>query len=75
MQGLHAFRQRFAPAPSLDAEVTARMQTARMPEGPSIVLLREQCERFVGRRILGVEGSSAQDIGRLERRTVRAVRS
>lgn len=46
-----------------------------MPEGPSLVLLREETERFVGRRVLRVHGNSAQDIGRLRGRTVRAIRT
>ncbi|MDH5823968.1 endonuclease [Luteimonas sp. RD2P54] len=46
-----------------------------MPEGPSIVILREQAAGFAGRRVLRVEGNSKQDIGRLANRTLRAVRS
>lgn len=46
-----------------------------MPEGPSIVILREQAERFVGRRVLEVTGNSRLEIRRLHGRTVRAVRS
>ncbi|MBD9368524.1 DNA-formamidopyrimidine glycosylase family protein [Xanthomonas sp. XNM01] len=46
-----------------------------MPEGPSIVILREEAQRFAGRRVLRVSGNSGQDIGRLQGRTLRAVRS
>lgn len=46
-----------------------------MPEGPSIVLLREATGQFVGRRILAVEGNSKQHIQRLTHRIVRDVRS
>jgi endonuclease-8 len=46
-----------------------------MPEGPSLVLLREQTERFVGRRVMRVAGNSTQDIQRMRGRTVRAVRT
>ena len=46
-----------------------------MPEGPSIVILREEAERFVGRRVLEVEGNSRLDIARLKGRTLRGVRS
>ena len=46
-----------------------------MPEGPSIVILRELAQQFVGRKVLHVEGNSKQDIGRLRNRTLRAVRS
>jgi endonuclease-8 len=46
-----------------------------MPEGPSLVLLREQTERFVGRRVMRVAGNSTQDIQRMRGRTVRAIRT
>jgi len=46
-----------------------------MPEGPSIVILRGEAQRFVGRRILRVDGNSKQDIARLRHRVVRDVRS
>jgi endonuclease-8 len=46
-----------------------------MPEGPSIVLLREATEQFIGRRILAVEGNSKQPIQRLTHRVVRGVLS
>lgn len=46
-----------------------------MPEGPSIVILREEASRFERRRVLHVGGNSTQDIGRMRGRTVRAVRS
>jgi endonuclease-8 len=46
-----------------------------MPEGPSLILLREQTERFVGRRVLRVGGNSTRDIDRMRGRTVRAIRT
>ncbi|KER79717.1 DNA-formamidopyrimidine glycosylase family protein [Xanthomonas arboricola] len=46
-----------------------------MPEGPSLVILREQTEAFVGRKILRVSGNSKQDIARLEQQKVLALRS
>ena len=46
-----------------------------MPEGPSIVILREAAAKFAGRRVLRVSGNSKQDIDRLRNRTVKAVRS
>ena len=46
-----------------------------MPEGPSIVILREAAANFAGRRVLRVSGNSKQDIDRLRNRTVKAVRS
>ncbi|WP_425517487.1 hypothetical protein [Stenotrophomonas indicatrix] len=46
-----------------------------MPEGPSIVLLREAAARFKGKTVRGVSGNSMLDLACLERRRVRAVRS
>ena len=46
-----------------------------MPEGPSLVILREQARVFEGRRILRVEGNTTIDTGRLKGRTVQAVRT
>ena len=46
-----------------------------MPEGPSIVILREEAARFAGRKVLRVSGNSTQDIGRLLGRKLLAVRS
>lgn len=36
-----------------------------MPEGPSILILKEEVQSFVGKKILKVEGNSALDIQRL----------
>ncbi|UXA51853.1 endonuclease [Xanthomonas prunicola] len=46
-----------------------------MPEGPSRVILREDTEAFVGRKILRVSGNSKQDIARLDQQKVLALRS
>ena len=46
-----------------------------MPEGPSIVILREAAATFAGRKVLRVSGNSTQDIGRMLNRKVVAVRS
>lgn len=46
-----------------------------MPEGPSIVILREEAARFARRRVMRVSGNSTQDIERMRGRTVREVRS
>lgn len=46
-----------------------------MPEGPSIVILREEAARFAGRKVLRVSGNSTQDIARMRNRKVLAVRS
>lgn len=37
-----------------------------MPEGPSLVILREDTQAFVGRKIVRVSGNSKQDIARLD---------
>ena len=36
-----------------------------MPEGPSIVILKEQVQAFKGKKVIEVEGNSKQDIQRL----------
>jgi endonuclease-8 len=46
-----------------------------MPEGPSLVILREQAQVFEGRRILRVEGNATFDHARLKGRTITAVRT
>ncbi|MFP7721762.1 DNA-formamidopyrimidine glycosylase family protein [Lysobacter sp. A3-1-A15] len=46
-----------------------------MPEGPSIIILREAAAKFAGRRVLRVSGNSRQDIDRLRNKTLKAVRS
>ncbi len=46
-----------------------------MPEGPTIVILREQVERFAGHRIVRVEGNAKIDLSRLAGRRVAAFRS
>ena len=46
-----------------------------MPEGPSIVLLREAAAQFKGRTVRGVGGSSRVDLDPLLGRRVKAVRS
>jgi endonuclease VIII len=37
-----------------------------MPEGPSIVILKEEVQQFVGKKIISVSGNSKLDIQRLE---------
>ena len=46
-----------------------------MPEGPSIVILREQLESFVGQRIERAEGNSRLDKSRLPDQRITAVHS
>lgn len=46
-----------------------------MPEGPSIVILREQAQRFAGHDVIEATGNSKIDIGRLRGQTVVRFRS
>ena len=46
-----------------------------MPEGPSLVILREQAQVFEGRRILRVEGNTTIDTAQLKGRTIEAIRT
>ncbi|MFN8285700.1 MAG: DNA-formamidopyrimidine glycosylase family protein [Chitinophagales bacterium] len=41
-----------------------------MPEGPSIVILKEEVQKFKGRKILQVEGNSKAGIERLKNQTI-----
>lgn len=54
--------------------ITGRFDPWRMPEGPSRVILREETEAFVGRKILRVSGNSKQNIARLDQQNVLARR-
>lgn len=46
-----------------------------MPEGPSIVILREEAAKFRGRTVREVSGNSKLDLGRMRGRKVVALRS
>src|SRR5688500_5401211 len=46
-----------------------------MPEGPSIVILREQAAGFVGKAVRNVTGNSRLDLERMRGRRVRDLRS
>ena len=46
-----------------------------MPEGPSIVILKEEAEQFSGQRIESVAGTSKIDQSRLAGETVIAFKS
>lgn len=47
-----------------------------MPEGPSLVILREETTRFVGKKIAGVEGNAkTMDIGALKGQRIVSLRS
>jgi endonuclease-8 len=41
-----------------------------MPEGPSIVILKEAVQQFRGKKVLSVDGNSKQDIQRLLNQTI-----
>jgi len=43
----------------------AQTKISFMPEGPSIVILKEEVQPFIGKKIIKVEGNSKQDIQRL----------
>jgi len=46
-----------------------------MPEGPSIVILREEARYFKGQKVLSVSGNSKQDIQRMAGKKIRDLRS
>ena len=46
-----------------------------MPEGPSIVILKEAADPFTGKKIIAVSGNSKMDSGRLKDQTVIAFKS
>ena len=46
-----------------------------MPEGPSIVILREEAAKFAGKVVRAVAGNSKQDLQRMQGKRVRAIRS
>jgi endonuclease-8 len=46
-----------------------------MPEGPSIVILKEACQPFTGKKIIGVSGNSKAGIERLVNQTIIEFRS
>jgi endonuclease VIII len=46
-----------------------------MPEGPSIVILKEEVQSFTGKKIMKVEGNSKQDIQRLSGQKIIAFKS
>jgi endonuclease-8 len=46
-----------------------------MPEGPSIIILKEEVQSFTGKEIIKVEGNSKQDIQRLSGQKIIAFKS
>src|SRR5204862_7652477 len=46
-----------------------------MPEGPSIVILKEEVQQFTGQKIISVNGNSKVDKDRIKDQTVREFKS
>jgi endonuclease-8 len=46
-----------------------------MPEGPSIVILKEETQHFTGQKIISVSGNASIDINRLQDQTIREFRT
>ena len=46
-----------------------------MPEGPSILILKEEVQQFSGHKIISVSGNSSIDIQRLKDQTIRAFKT
>lgn len=46
-----------------------------MPEGPTIFILKEEAQQFIGKKIIRVEGNSKQPIERMLNQTVKDIRS
>ncbi len=46
-----------------------------MPEGPTILVLREEADRFCGKTVRRASGNAKLDLRRLEGKRVKAVRT
>lgn len=46
-----------------------------MPEGPSIVILKEETEQFSGQKVISVSGNSAIDLQRMKGKIVQAIKT
>ena len=46
-----------------------------MPEGPSIIILKEEVQQFIGKKIMKVEGNSKLDIQRMKGKTIEDFKS
>ena len=46
-----------------------------MPEGPSIVILKEEASLFIGKKVLSVHGNAKQDLQRLKAKKIIALKS
>ncbi|HTL10160.1 MAG TPA: DNA-formamidopyrimidine glycosylase family protein, partial [Chitinophagaceae bacterium] len=46
-----------------------------MPEGPSIVILREAVSRFARKKVLHATGNAKIDMKRMENKTIRSIQS
>ncbi|WP_281234131.1 DNA-formamidopyrimidine glycosylase family protein [Flavobacterium gelatinilyticum] len=46
-----------------------------MPEGPSILILKEEAQQFTGKKIIEVSGNSSIDLDRLQNKTILAFKT
>ncbi|MFD2939372.1 DNA-formamidopyrimidine glycosylase family protein [Flavobacterium notoginsengisoli] len=46
-----------------------------MPEGPSIVILKEEVQQFAGKKVIAVSGNASIDISRLKDKTINAFKT
>jgi endonuclease-8 len=47
-----------------------------MPEGPSIIILKEEVHQFAGRKILSADGDTKKiDLSRIQNKKIRGFRS
>ncbi len=71
----HGWADRVEPLAGGVGSILESSRNAVMPEGPSIVILREETEQFVGQPVERVGGNSRLDLSRLEGARVRSIRS
>jgi endonuclease-8 len=62
-------------SPALDGALTGRADTGPVPEGPSIVILKEAAAGFAGRLVSRVHGNSREPIQRMAGQRLLALRS
>src|SRR4051812_14846148 len=46
-----------------------------MPEGPSIIILKEETEQFAGQKVISVSGNSAIDLQRIKGKIIQAIKT
>jgi endonuclease VIII len=61
----------FTPTTDLNATLKVKI----MPEGPSIVILKELAAEFIGKKILRAEGNSKIDLSRLVGQQIKSLRT